>query len=68
MFGPSRRTLYRELLRRTEHYERIIESLNDRLAAAYGRPWNVPPADLTSPDPEPQARKWVWSPEQEPVT
>lgn len=67
MFGPSRRQLYRELQRRTEHYEQVIRDLNDRLAAAYGRPWNVAPADLQEKPAETRDREWVFAPEQEPI-
>lgn len=65
MFGPSRKQLYRELTRRTEHYERVIADLNDRLANAYGRPWNVPPADLQDREMEKVERLWTPTPEQE---
>lgn len=67
-FTRSESARERVLLRIIESQQRTIENLNDRLAAALGQPWTLPPLpENTTVAPEWQQPDWTTAPDQAPV-
>lgn len=66
MFGPSKRQLLRMLEREREAAAIERARLIDQICNLSGTPWTLPPRPHVEPTPDPDAGRYITSPDQLP--